>query len=310
VKFRFSVVIPLYNKARQIENTIRSVLAQDFQDFEIIVVDDGSTDGGSDLIIPINDTRIRLVFQVNAGVSAARNFGVHESSAEYIAFLDADDEWYPWHLEEIDQLIRNFPQNGMYSVAHHIIQNNIKYSPSTGVTVGFCGVIPNVFKTFGTGLALVNSSTACVNRQAFNQSGGFPIGVTKGEDVYLWLKIALSNGIAHSARVCAIYNKDATNRSNAKQTSEIPYYFRYLADVIISSELNSKHRKSARVLLFKAILFTAAGCRLEGNDKALKELKKFSVVEKSMVLRVILMLLTVMPQSILLRLRSHRHARS
>jgi glycosyltransferase involved in cell wall biosynthesis len=108
VKFRFSVVIPLYNKARQIENTIRSVLAQDFQDFEIIVVDDGSTDGGSDLIIPINDTRIRLVFQVNAGVSAARNFGVHESSAEYIAFLDADDEWYPWHLEEIDKLIRNF----------------------------------------------------------------------------------------------------------------------------------------------------------------------------------------------------------
>jgi glycosyltransferase involved in cell wall biosynthesis len=306
---RFSVVIPLYNKAGHIVNTIKSVLAQNFRDFEIIVVDDGSTDGGADLVKSFNETKIRLFIQKNCGVSVARNRGVAESSAEFIAFLDADDEWYPWHLEEMESLIQKFPQYGLFSVAHDIIRNEKKYRPSTGVEEGFCGVISNIFKTFGSGLSLINSSTACVNRKVFNQSGGFPVGITKGEDVYLWLKIGLSDGIAHSARSCAIYYKEVPARSNVTKTSEIPYYFIYLADLISNTFLTNLEKKSAKKLLFNGILFTAAGYKLDGNLAGLSGLKNFIVVKKSFTLRFIFILLELIPHSVLLRLRALRHAR-
>ena len=88
-----SVVIPLYNKEKQIKRTIQSVLTQTFQDFEIVIVNDGSTDNSTIEVEKIKDSRIRLIHQENAGVSAARNKGIEEAKYELIALLDADDEW-------------------------------------------------------------------------------------------------------------------------------------------------------------------------------------------------------------------------
>ena len=88
-----SVVIPLYNKEKQIKRTLQSVLTQTFQDFEIVIVNDGSTDNSTIEVEKIKDSRIRLIHQENAGVSAARNKGIEEAKYELIAFLDADDEW-------------------------------------------------------------------------------------------------------------------------------------------------------------------------------------------------------------------------
>ena len=94
-----SVVIPLYNKEKQVAHTLQSVLRQTFQDFEIVIVDDGSTDHSVEEVEKVRDTRIRLVHQQNAGVSAARNRGISEAKYDLIAFLDADDEWKPEYLE-------------------------------------------------------------------------------------------------------------------------------------------------------------------------------------------------------------------
>ena len=85
-----SVVIPLYNKEKQIRKTLQSVLTQTFQDFEIVVVNDGSTDNSAIEVEKVKDPRIRLIHQQNAGVSAARNKGIEEARYELIAFLDAD----------------------------------------------------------------------------------------------------------------------------------------------------------------------------------------------------------------------------
>ncbi|MBT8256619.1 MAG: glycosyltransferase family 2 protein, partial [Bacteroidia bacterium] len=97
----FSVVIPLYNKEAFISTTIRSVLDQSFQDFELLVIDDGSTDDSHKIVQEFNDSRIRLKSIKNSGVSVARNFGVEKSKYDWIAFLDADDYWTSGFLETL-----------------------------------------------------------------------------------------------------------------------------------------------------------------------------------------------------------------
>ena len=106
----FSVVIPLYNKQNYIKETIKSVLNQTFQNFEIVVVNDGSKDDSIKIIESIQDYRIKLVHQENSGVSVARNMGIKEANAKYIAFLDADDLWLPEFLQTIYELIQKCEQ--------------------------------------------------------------------------------------------------------------------------------------------------------------------------------------------------------
>lgn len=101
------IVIPLYNKAGCIERAIESIRAQTMTDWRLIVVDDGSTDGGADIVRAITDERIELIQQKNAGPGAARNAGIEKAKSKYIAFLDADDEWYKWYLKNaIDAIER------------------------------------------------------------------------------------------------------------------------------------------------------------------------------------------------------------
>lgn len=119
----FSVVIPLYNKQDCIRNTVQSVLNQTFPDFEINIVDDGSTDRSLEIARQFDDPRIRVFSKPNGGVSSARNYGIRQSRKKYIAFLDADDLWYPDYLSEIARLIDKYPGCGIYS-AGYILRKN------------------------------------------------------------------------------------------------------------------------------------------------------------------------------------------
>ena len=103
-KIIFSVVIPLYNKERHIQRAIRSVLNQTHQAFELIIIDDGSTDNSFEMAASIQDPRIHIFRKQNRGLPATRNRGVRESANEWIAFLDADDEWLPGFLETVNEL--------------------------------------------------------------------------------------------------------------------------------------------------------------------------------------------------------------
>jgi glycosyltransferase involved in cell wall biosynthesis len=241
----FTVVIPLFNKEMHIKRTIESVLSQSFQDFEIVVVNDGSKDNSVDIIEILNDDRIKVFNQSNAGVSAARNRGVKEAKAEYIALLDADDLWLPDHLENLSKLIFNFPQAGIYATAYNVrsikgVDENIYMHglPSGMVS----GLIPNYFNSVAHGDNLVCSSAVCIPKKVFEGSKAwFPVGEKYGEDQYVWARIAVQYVIAYCTKPSAIYDHGVENNTiDAVQEEKDPhksfYMIKDLRPMIIDKE--------------------------------------------------------------------------
>lgn len=201
-----SVVIPLYNKAPYIARALKSVLTQTFQDFEVIVVDDGSTDDGAEVVRELRNPRIRLIQQENRGVSAARNRGIEEALAELVAFLDADDEWLPMFLETIIRLRRMFPDAGAYATAVCTAHNStIKHHRYRSVpSPNWEGMITDYFRSQIFGDSVMRSSSTAIPREVLQKMNGFVFGAKWGEDLDLWGRIGLRYPIGFSASCCAI----------------------------------------------------------------------------------------------------------
>lgn len=121
---KFSIITPLYNKEQFIAETIDSVLAQTYSDFEFIIVNDSSTDRSADVVNSYNDSRIQLYTKPNGGVSAARNFGINRSGGDVVCFLDADDMWQPDYLQTLSQMINQYPESGLFCCAYNIFYQN------------------------------------------------------------------------------------------------------------------------------------------------------------------------------------------
>ena len=144
-----SVVIPLYNKEKQIKRTLQSVLTQTFQDFEIVIVNDGSTDNSTIEVEKIKDSRIRLIHQENAGVSAARNKGIEEAKYELIALLDADDEWKNKYLEVQYDLYKKYPKCDIFACNYEFVNEKHDISPTIIKKLSFKendGILNNYFE--------------------------------------------------------------------------------------------------------------------------------------------------------------------
>lgn len=211
-----TVVIPLYNKAPHIRRAIDSVMAQSMPDFELIVVDDASTDGGGGIVSAVRDERARLVRRAVRGVGghAARNLGINEASTDFIAFLDADDEWKPQFLETIFAMRRRFPAAGAYATAYEIREpdGSARIPRPPGIpSRAWEGHLPNYFKA-AIGSSPVWTSAVVIPRQVLDEVGRFPEGEERGGDLDTWLRIALRYPIAYSSAVAAVYHRDATAR--------------------------------------------------------------------------------------------------
>ena len=211
---KVSVVIPLYNKARHIARAVESVRGQTWQDFEIIVVDDGSTDGSSDTVRRIADARLRLITQPNGGECAARNRGIAETACDAVAFLDADDEWLPTFLETVVALRQRFPDCGMYATAYSLCRDGAVIRPEFHgcPTAPAGGVVDDYYKS-AVATPPVTSSSVMITKQALQAVGGFPVGVKRGGDLATWARIALRHRIAWSPVPGAIYHLSADNRA-------------------------------------------------------------------------------------------------
>lgn len=221
-----SVVIPLYNKNRHIRRAIDSVMNQSYQDFELLVIDDGSTDGGGRVVRSVNDARIRLIEQENRGVSAARNRGIMEARNPLIAFLDADDEWLPCFLSTVMSLRERFPGAGMYATAYRCCLNRHSWRPEFVHCVSRPegDLLEDYFRA-GYGAAPVWSSAVMIPKPVLQEAGLFPAGISRGEDLYTWVCIALRYKIAWSPVEGAVYHLSADNRlcATASNATDVPF---------------------------------------------------------------------------------------
>ncbi len=182
----FTVVIPLYNKEKYIKRTLNSVLKQTFTNFEIVIVDDGSTDKSCEIVEAINDPRIRLIRQENGGPSKARNRGILEAKGEFIAFLDADDEWLPEKLEKHHEFHKE-NQNIVWSCSAFQAsggkrEEHISYTKN--------GVIEDALDAIMDGMT-ITSSTAVIKKSVFdNDRLLFNEAFKRSEDREVWYKVA------------------------------------------------------------------------------------------------------------------------
>lgn len=213
----FSIVIPLYNKEKDILKTLQSVFLQTHSNFEIIIVNDGSTDASEEVIKTLVDERIRYFSKHNEGVALTRNFGVTKATFEHIVFLDADDYWYPNHLQNINTLIERYPKQLWYATAYEKKYNNrftaSMSSPVMAHGTHWKGIIENYFE-YSLIDSLAWTSAVCFKKDFFESLHGFDATITHGagEDIDLWLRAALKAPLAFSNTITARHNLDGSNR--------------------------------------------------------------------------------------------------
>lgn len=221
---KISVVIPLYNKAQHIKRAVDSIKGQTIQANEIIIVDDGSTDGSGDIVKSFNNPMIKVIWQENRGPTTARNTGIEEASNELIGFLDADDEWLPDFLETILTLKTNFPDCGAYATSTYTVRPNGKiYYPDLSFVPPepWIGIIPNIFTLLQHGLAF-NSSSIVMYKAAIIEVGGFPVWYFTG-DIDAWIRIAIKYPIAFSSKRKVVYHQDSKNRTAPTHPKLVEY---------------------------------------------------------------------------------------
>ena len=219
---KFSIIIPLYNKAPYIRKALETVCAQTYRDYEIIVVNDGSTDDSAvvaeSYLQHAEGICYTIISQHNAGVAAARNRGVKQASGDYMAFLDADDWWEPTYLERMAQLIANYPEAGLYA------SNYVYYKPGkTRVALNIPTGYINYPKAYYEGSAMpIWTGATIMPKTVLEEIGGFPLGIKLGEDFLLWAKTALHYKVAFLNEPLAYYNNDVPANMRATRNLHEP----------------------------------------------------------------------------------------
>lgn len=267
----FTVVIPLYNKELSITRSIDSVLRQRFENFDLIVIDDGSSDNSRAKVLDFNDKRIRLLSQSNKGVSATRNRGVREAKTPYITFLDADDEWDELFLSEMQLLINRFPNAGAYASGYfiqepegRISEAKFKYIPQSMNG----GLIDCYFKCIAYGNNPVWSSAVCVPVATFNVVGGFPEGVRLYEDLDTWSRIAVRFPIAYINKSLSTYHKEAENRAFSDITPKVEdlYFIKFLLDATKRGDIEGTHQVYVKKFINRYVMISAFKAVLAGEE--------------------------------------------
>ena len=234
---KVSVVIPAYNAMTYLPKTLDSVLQQTFTDFEVLIVNDGSTDSIMAWFTTVGDDRVRLISQANQGLPGARNTGITEAQGEHIAFIDADDLWEPTKLEKQVQCLDAKPEVGLVYAWTLLID---QHGNSTG-TVTAAQVEGHVWEKLLLGDVVGSGSAAMVRRSCFDQVGLFDPDLTSIEDCDMWVRIAAHYPFAVIKEVLVSYRQHSTSMSKdydrmaqnsrlkiEKKFAQVPFELLYL----------------------------------------------------------------------------------
>ncbi|MCF6295419.1 MAG: glycosyltransferase [Flavobacteriaceae bacterium] len=265
----FSVIIPLYNKEKLIALTIKSILNQTFNDFEVIIVNDGSTDNGLKILSNLVDDRFIIYNQDNQGVSHARNFGIEKAKGKYIALLDADDFWHTNHLFELKKLIETFPNAGLFCNNYEINYNgkfvkpatfNFKYENKYLIVKDFFSA--NIINF------IPSSSSSAFLKSTFTKLGAYNLNFRTGQDIDLWIRFALKHDIAFNPVLTMRYN-NFDNSSLSKNNYNIDRY--NLINGFNNEETNNISLKRYLDINRYAL---AIRCKMNNEIELCKKLKK------------------------------------
>jgi glycosyltransferase involved in cell wall biosynthesis len=247
-KIQFSVVIPLYNKVESVCRTLESLCQQRLLASEIIVVDDGSTDGSAERVSALNLPNVRLVKQENKGVSFARNHGVSLAKYEHIAFIDADDQWSPFFLLEMRKLIERFPGYEFFASSYQKVCKNETYIDPK-LAIGHIPpqgcVLDNYFDIVARGDLPFMVSSTVITRDLFTKLGGFPVGESMGEDQELFSQVALKASIVYSPLILLKYHTDSENRACDRHLPDQPLPCAHRLLTLVETELNEVSLKKS-----------------------------------------------------------------
>lgn len=258
----FSIVMPLWNKQSLVAATVASVLAQTRGDFELIVVDDGSTDDSPARVAAFDDPRIRILTQRRAGVGPARNAGIAAARHDWIALLDADDIWLPDHLAELDRVRERCPQAGLIGTAFTRSDPAGRYRLPVRAEGGI--ELINYFERVAEGdWSIFCTSSAAIPRSTFETLGGF--GRAKaGQDAEYWAAIALERPIAISRRVTAVYRPGTGGISDTQERVAFGGEVREARDICPSVALLVDRGGAIRTAQMRDAVDRYIDCRIQG----------------------------------------------
>lgn len=244
-----SVVIPLYNKKPFIGQAIRSALGQSTPPIEVLIVDDGSVDGGRELVEELaasaGGERIRLVAQANAGVSAARNRGIAEARGEFVAFLDADDWWAPGFLDGALAALAANPDSGAAfgAVTEHSSRGERSLMPAYDKPVVIADYPAWFMRHRGHGLW---SSNTVARRSLVLRCGGFPLGLQNGEDTDTWFRLSFQAPVVYAPAALAYYRIEDEDSLSKRFKAVEPRVIQTLQEALAAGTVPPAARRSAR----------------------------------------------------------------
>jgi glycosyltransferase involved in cell wall biosynthesis len=265
----FSVVTTVYNKAHFVKSTIESILEQSFSDFELLIVDDGSSDNSLEILNSIADDRITVYSTKNQGVSKARNYGISKAKGKYIALCDGDDIWLDNHLSELDSLTKAFPNCGIYSTAYekHYFETYIKAPTFSHVDHPFFGIVEDYFKT-SLADSILWTSVVAIPKTVTDKGYIFDDDLGWGEDNDLWIRLACNFKVAFSSKPTA-HKKIYAEENHLSLTKNIPNLLKMLAKHKVAEQENPSLKAYLDVNRF----MIAMEAKLRGDYSNYKKVK-------------------------------------
>lgn len=266
----FSIVMPYYKNEKVVRRSINSVLEQYEQDFELIIIDDGSNDSIEDIVAEYNDERIKIIHQDNHGVAHARNVGIRESKGEWICFLDSDDEWLRNHLSKIVELQKKYPNIFMFITSHRRLGAK---------TVDSSSLIPDSWDEdcivedllnliFKKG-EVIHTNSICIHSDMFKKNGMFVEEVSIGEDTDLWYRFSMRTTPVITKTITTVYHRDASFLT-AHNKYSINWPFAKRIDMVNDLSIPVERRESMKLILQRYELTTCKHLIANGEFKKAK----------------------------------------